>query len=96
MWSDKFNFSFKRVQEAINYFSEEQLHILEHQIAHKIKAKMMGDFKVMDRVFFDYHGQKISGTIIGLNQKTISMIEDGGRKWNVSPHYLIKELQNEK
>ena len=59
MWSDKFKFSFKRVQEAIDYFSEEQLRALEHQIGHKIKTITMRDFKVMDKVFFDYHGQKI-------------------------------------
>lgn len=93
MVNNKFNFNFKRIKEAINFLSEEQLRLLERQIAAKLKSKIMSDFKVMDKVFFDYNGQKISGTIISLNQKTVTIIEENGRKWNVSPHFLNKNLE---
>ncbi len=90
MKKQKFNFSFKRVEQAIDLLSEEQLRLLERKIVFKLHLKIMQNFKVMDKVSFEYQGRKVSGVIIRLNQKTVTLVEEDGHKWNVSPKYLSK------
>jgi len=90
MKKEKFNFSFKRVEQAIDLLSEEQLRFLERKIANNLRSKIMQEFKVMDKVSFEYQGRQLQGTIIRLNQKTVTLVAEDDRKWNVSPNYLSK------
>jgi hypothetical protein len=50
----------------------------------------MRNFQVLDRVSFHYHGEQKIGTVIRLNQKTISVKLDTGEQWNISPQMLYK------
>ncbi len=58
---------------------------------HGTKAMFaMRDFQVLDKVFFDYHGEQKEGTVTRLNQKTVTVTLDNGARWNVSPDFLKK------
>jgi hypothetical protein len=75
----------------------EQLHELNHLIVDRLRLlhrandlMAMKDFQMLDRVWFEYHGEQVKGTIMRLNQKTISVQLDTGEQWKVSPHLLYK------
>lgn len=77
--------------------NEDELHVLYRvvgerlRLLHRAKAMLaMRDFQVLDKVFFDYHGERKEGTVTRLNQKTITVTLDNGARWNVSPDFLKK------
>jgi len=85
------------IRQLINRLNEDELHALYRAVGEKLrllhKAKAlfsMREFQILDRVFFDYHGERKEGTITRLNQKTVSVTLDNGGHWNVSPDFLTK------
>ena len=48
-------------------------------------------FNKRDRVFFDYQGETIRGTVIRVNKKTITLRSDNDIEWRVSPKFLELE-----
>ena len=48
-------------------------------------------FSKRDRVFFDYEGETIRGTVIRVNKKTITLRSDNDVEWRVSPKFLELE-----
>jgi hypothetical protein len=86
------------IEREIPKLNEKQLRLLNHKIVARLKlinrAKALNEiakFNLGDIVSFDYYGETISGRIIRINQKTVSVLtEDGKHKWNVSPHFLSK------
>jgi hypothetical protein len=63
----------------------ERLRFLSHMRAHRA----MLEFRIGDRVAFQADRlQTIQGIITRYNKKTVSVIADDGRRWNVSPGLL--------
>ena len=63
----------------------ERLRFLEHVRAH---ARML-EFSVGERVCFDSGSQGvIEGILTRYNKRTVTVITDDGRQWNVSPGFL--------
>ncbi len=51
----------------------------------------MLEFKIGDRVTFQPPGcGQVEGMLTRYNKKTVTVITDEGRQWNVSPHFLSK------
>ena len=71
----------------LNHRIVERLRFLEQMRAH---ATML-DFRIGDRVKFQPPGQlEVVGMLTRYNKKTVTVITEDGRQWNVSPHLLQK------
>ncbi len=63
----------------------ERLKFLEHARAHTT----MLEFRIGDRVTFTAAGRpQVVGVLTKYNRKTVTVISDDGRRWNVSPSFL--------
>lgn len=57
----------------------------------------MLEFRIGDRVSFQPEGRApVIGMLTRYNKKTITVITDDGRRWNVSPNFLRKADPSEK
>ena len=82
----------------IDQLTEAELIDLNHRIVERLKFleqmrahSAMLEFSVGDRVAFTPDGRRpISGVLMKYNRKTVTVIADDGRRWNVSPGYLRK------
>lgn len=52
----------------------------------------MAKFRVGETVSFNNGSDFITGKIMKLNQKTISVMTDNNERWNVAPRLLIKKV----
>jgi hypothetical protein len=82
----------------INKLTEAELIDLNHRIVERLRflhqmrahAKML-EFKIGDRVAFQAErGGSIEGMLTRYNRKTVTVITDDGRQWNVSPALLSR------
>lgn len=74
----------------LNHRIVERLRFLQQMRAH---ATML-DFGIGDRVTFQPPGEpEISGILTRYNRKSVTVITEDGRHWNVSPHFLKKEIR---
>jgi hypothetical protein len=79
-------------------FSVEELIDLNRKIVARVKHlqqaksyKALAKFNLGDRVKFSTDdGRTIEGDIIRLNKKTVSLMTDDHRQWNVAPALLSK------
>jgi hypothetical protein len=87
----------------IDKLTEAELVDLNHRIVARLRllnqmrahAEML-EFKIGDRVSFRPSGTgRIEGILTRYNRKTVTIITDDGRQWNVSPQFLSKVLQAE-
>jgi hypothetical protein len=63
----------------------ERLRFLNQMRSHK----RMLDFRIGDRVSFQPEGRPaVSGILTRYNKKTVTVVTDGGERWNVSPGLL--------
>jgi hypothetical protein len=63
----------------------ERLRFLNHMRAH---AQML-EFKIGDRVSFQPDGHPAAvGMLTRYNKKTVTVVTDSGRRWNVAPSLL--------
>lgn len=68
-----------RVVERLRFLSQMQAH-----------AQML-EFRIGDRVAFQANAKEIiKGMLTRYNKKTVTVIADDGRQWNVSPGLLTK------
>jgi len=86
-----------RIVSALDELTETQLRQLSRLIWEKLKLfnkarhlSELSKFNVLDRVFFDHHGERVTGTIVRLNQKSASVITDERGDWTVAPSLLHK------
>ncbi len=71
----------------LNHRIVARLNLLNQMRAH---SDMLA-FKIGDRVAFRPPGQEqVQGMLTRYNRKTVTIIADNGRQWNVSPHFLSK------
>jgi hypothetical protein len=84
----------------IDRLTEAELVDLNHRIVARLRllnqmrahAEML-EFGVGDRVSFRPSGQgRVEGMLTRYNKKTVTVITDEGRQWNVSPNLLSKVL----
>jgi hypothetical protein len=82
----------------IDRLTEAELVDLNHRIVARLRllnqmrahAEML-EFRVGDRVSFRPSGQgRVEGMLTRYNKKTVTVITDEGRQWNVSPNLLSK------
>ncbi len=81
----------------IDRFTEDELRDLHHRVTerlrliHQMRAHgAMMNFSIGDHVAFNADGQRITGVLARYNRKTVTVIADGGHRWNVSPGFLEK------
>lgn len=79
----------------IDLLTEEELRDLHHRITERLRVMQqlrahsaMMEFSIGDRVAFNADGRRVTGVITRYNRKTVTVIADGGRRWNVSPGFL--------
>ena len=66
-----------------------RLRFLEQMRAH---VEML-EFKIGDRITFRPPGQgPVEGMLTRYNKKTVTVVTDDGRQWNVSPTFLSKAV----
>ena len=82
----------------IDTLTEPELIDLNHRIVTRLRflnqmrahAEML-EFRIGDRVAFQPPGQgSVEGMLTRYNKKTVTVIADDGRQWNVSPTFLSK------
>jgi len=75
----------------LNYRIVARLHFLQQMRTH---ADML-EFRIGDRVTFRSPGQQqIEGMLTRYNKKTVTVITNDGRQWNVSPQLLSKVVSS--
>ncbi len=84
-------FDIDRLSEAelidLNRRIVERLRFLQQMRAHK---DMLG-FRIGERVSFEPRDRSpVFGILTRYNRKTVTVIAEDGRQWNVSPHLLRK------
>jgi hypothetical protein len=80
----------------IDDLSEAELVDLNHRIVERLRFlsqmrahSQMLEFRIGDRVSFQPDGlQPVIGVLTRYNRKSVTVITDDGRRWNVSPAFL--------
>lgn len=71
----------------LNHRIVERLRFFQQMLAHR----QMLEFKIGDWVTFEPEGHgRIKGMVTRYNRKSVTVIADDGRRWNVSPALLSK------
>ena len=71
----------------LNHRIVARLQLLDQMRAH---AEML-EFRIGDRVAFQPPGRRsVEGVLTRYNRKTVTIVADDGRQWNVSPTFLSK------
>lgn len=89
------------IKSFINLLDLDELVRLNNYIIKRIKLisdtkamEKVQDFDLLDKVYFyENKENKISGTVIKLNKKTVTIRTDSGMEWRVSPHLLKKSIE---
>ena len=84
----------------IDRLSEAELIDLNNRIVARLRFLQqmrahveMLEFKIGDRVSFRPPGQgPVEGMLTRYNKKTVTVVTDEGRQWNVSPTFLSKAV----
>ncbi len=87
----------------IDRLTEAELIDLNHRIVARLRFldqmrahSDMLEFRIGDRVAFQPPGrQQVEGMLTRYNRKTVTVITDDGRQWNVSPTFLSKVMPSE-
>ena len=81
----------------VEKLSLEELVDLNRRIVHRIRylhslktRAQLDRFEVGDRVTFQSEGRPVSGVVIRVNQKTLSIHTDDHHHWNIHPKFLTK------
>ncbi len=45
-------------------------------------------FNLGQRVSFEHGGDRLKGTLVKYNRKTVTVVTDNGQRWNIPPHLL--------
>ncbi len=80
----------------IDVLTEAELIDLNNRIVERLRFlhqmrshKRMLDFRIGDRVSFQPEGRPtLFGTLTRYNKKTVTVVTDGGERWNVAPSFL--------
>jgi hypothetical protein len=86
----------------IDRLTEAELVDLNHRIVERLRFlhqarahKRMLDFRIGDRVSFQPEGRAtVVGVLTRYNRKTVTVIAEGGQRWNVSPGVLHRVVES--
>ena len=83
-----------KVQSALTLIDLNHCIVARLRFLHQMRAHVeMLEFKIGDRVTFQPPGQgPLEGMLTRYNKKTVTVITDDGRQWNVSPAFLSKAV----
>jgi hypothetical protein len=62
----------------------ERLRVIQQLRAHGTMMK----FSIGERVTFTADGRRVFGVLVRYNKRTVTIIGDGGLRWNVSPGFV--------
>ncbi|HEY6736791.1 MAG TPA: hypothetical protein VI322_03685 [Candidatus Saccharimonadia bacterium] len=86
-----------QIEAFVRGLDQFELRALYHELSlrmrevHRIEDwQALQAFRVLDRVAFHHGGQHIEGTVVRVNQRTVSVVTADNRRWTVSPQYLRK------
>lgn len=86
------------IQRFIDGLQDSELRLLHVQLGERYRLirraqemQALREFRLMDRVFFHHASEHITGTVIRINQRTLSVLTDTGRRWTVAPEFLHHE-----
>jgi hypothetical protein len=79
-------------------FTEQELRDLHHRIVERLRLMQqvrahgaMMHFSIGDRVYFHAgDGRQVGGVLVKYNRKSVTVIDDGGLRWTVSPTLLVR------
>ena len=84
-------------EHFLNRLSEEDLRLLNSMVVERLKLyhkvrdlKGLAKFNLMDRVYFTHEAKQITGRVMKLNRRSITIRTDDGKQWNVSPAFLTR------
>lgn len=88
------------VVDLIDAMSEEGLISLHNMIIDRIRLlqrqrakQSMLHFRIGDIVNFKTNeGEEITGVLVRMNKKSVTVHAENGHRWNVAPHILTKAL----
>jgi len=69
----------------LNHLIVARLNLLSRIKAQNSMAKLYPGLKV---TFTDNEGNPLKGTVMKMNVKTVSVVTDEGKRWNVAPVFL--------
>ena len=86
----------RRIEDFIKSLGEEELVYLNRLIVERFKlisqaksTREMAKYNIGELVEFeDNNGETVTGRVIKLNKKTVSVLTDSNQKWNVYPGFL--------
>ncbi|MGB5708265.1 MAG: hypothetical protein WBM41_15705 [Arenicellales bacterium] len=87
----------------ISKYSYDELLTINQEIVERLKFldsvhafQEMSSLGIGAKVSFESNVGRQTGTIVKFNTKTVGVLTESGRKWNVSPHLLslIKEVKS--
>ena len=86
----------------IDQLSEDELAHLNQRIVERLKFldsehthREMMQYSVGENVCFEPPGREPQcGVLVKYNKKTVTIITEGGRRWNVSPHLLHRDPEH--
>jgi len=88
----------------LNKFSYDELVTLNAKIVERLKFldsvhahQEMASLGLGAKVSFEANTGRQVGTIVKFNTKTVGVLTEAGRKWNVSPHLLslVKDVKSD-
>jgi hypothetical protein len=88
----------------IDRLTEAELHDLNHRIVARLRflhqtrahASML-EFRIGERVSFRPPDRgTVLGSIVRYNKKTVTVMADDGARWNVSPHLLERQVEQQR
>jgi len=87
----------------IDRLTEAELIDLNHRIVARLRLlnqmrahSEMLEFRIGDRVAFRPSGQgRVEGMLTRYNKKTVTVVTDEGRQWNVSPNLLSRVMSSD-
>ena len=86
-------------EHFLNRLSEEDLRLLNRMVVERIKLyhkardlKGLAKFNLMDRVYFTHEGKQITGRVMKLNRRSVTIRTADGKQWNVSPAFLTRMM----
>ncbi len=84
-------------EHFLNRLSEANLRLLNRMIVERLKLyhkardlNQLARFNIMDNVSFQHNDQTITGIVVRLNHRSMTIRTLGGHQWNVAPSFLTR------
>lgn len=89
-----------QIDDLLFKLNEDQLRVLNRKVVERLKlidrakgVMSVAKFNILDRVYFRHNGRKMIGTVVRLNQRSVSVNLDDGQRWKVDAGLLKKIIE---